>query len=131
MSEPTWQTSWDNELQDLFRIVAAAERAADDREMETTRRKIQRQNRRTLDTLATVDPENIDSRHRAKYRQYVHVALWVSLLTEPVVMRRISELVKKTGRMLTPEETCAAVLHLLRTGAKPKAKKVKAGRPKK
>jgi len=127
VSEATWQPSWDNELRDLFRDVAVSEQETIPREAEAARRKIRCRNRRMLDRLATVDPENLDSRHRAEYRHQVHVSLWFSLLTEPVVMRRIWELAKKTGRVLTPEETCAAALRLLRTRAKPKAKAGKRG----
>jgi hypothetical protein len=80
-----------------------------------------------LDLLATVDPKKLDSRHGAMYRDQIRESLWISLVSEGVVQRRIWELVEKTGRALTPEEVCAAALQLLGPGAKRAARSPEKG----
>jgi len=127
MSDPTWQTSWDDELQDLLREVAASE--SSETYLQSGRaaiRSIRRQSRKLLDMLGTVDPANLDSRHRAEYWDQVRTGLWINLLTEPVVQRKIWESVRRRGRRLSPNEVSAAILRLLRMKANPKVRGAKA-----
>ena len=128
MSEPTWHSSWDDEVRDLLHEVEAKFAWADQKtQCEKGLREFQRASRRALDLLATVDPKELDPLHGAIYREQVRESLWISLVSEGVLQRRIWELVEKTGRVLTPEEVCAAALQLLGPGPKSAAKSPEKG----
>ena len=114
-------------VRDLLHGVEAELSRANQAQCEKDLREFQRASRRALDLLATVDPKELDPRHGAQYRDQVREALWISLLSEVVLRRRIWELVEKTGRVLTPEEVCAAALQLLGPGPKSAAKSPEEG----
>ena len=117
MSGPIWQPSWDDEVRDLLHEVEAKPSCANQQaHCEKDLREFQRASRRMLDLLATVEPKKIESLHGALYRDQVRDSLWISLVSEGIVPRRIWELVEKTGRVLTPEEVRAAALQLLGPG---------------
>jgi hypothetical protein len=128
MSEPIWHSSWDDEVRDLLHEVEAKLSWANQQaHCEKDLREFQRASRRILDLLATVDPKKLDSRLGALYRDQVRESLWISLVSEGVVQRRIWELVEKTGRVLTSVEVCAAALQLLGPGPKSAAKSPEKG----
>ena len=70
MSEPTWHSSWDDEVRDLLHEVEAKfSRANQQARCEKDLLEFQRASRRALDLLATVDPKELDPLHGAIYRE--------------------------------------------------------------